>query len=321
MENLLEIKNLKTHFYTEQGVAKAVDEVDLVIKKGNTLGVVGESGCGKSVTALSIMRLIPEKVGKIVSGKILFDSKDLLQLSEDKIREIRGNDIAMIFQEPMISLNPVFSIGDQISEALILHRQVSKKEAKGMAIEFLKKVGISSPETRYLEYPHQMSGGMKQRAMIAMALCCQPKLLIADEPTTALDVTIQAQILELLKSLQKEFHMSVLFITHDLGIVAETADFIAVMYAGEIVEYSNSYTLFETPKHPYTIGLFDSIPKIGDGKDRLPVIWGTVPDPVNYPSGCRFYPRCKLAEEKCQVERIELKDIGNHHLVRCWKSC
>lgn len=320
MENLIEIKNLKTHFYTEQGVAKAVDEVDLVIKKGHTLGVVGESGCGKSVTALSIMRLIPEQVGEIVGGKILFDNKDLLQLSENQIRKIRGNDIAMVFQEPMTSLNPVFSIGDQISEALILHRQVSKKEAKGMAIEFLKKVGISSPETRYLEYPHQMSGGMKQRAMIAMALCCQPKLLIADEPTTALDVTIQAQILELLKSLQEEFHMSVLFITHDLGIIAETADFIAVMYAGEIVEYSNSYTLFETPKHPYTIGLFDSIPKIGDGKDRLPVIWGTVPDPVNYPSGCRFYPRCKLAEEKCQAERVELKDVGNSHLVRCWKS-
>jgi peptide/nickel transport system ATP-binding protein/oligopeptide transport system ATP-binding protein len=319
LENLLEIRDLRTYFYTGDKVVKAVDGVSYSIERGKTLGLVGESGCGKSVSSLSILRLIPSPPGRIVGGEIIFEGANLLDLSESQMRSLRGDDIAMIFQEPMTSLNPVFTIGYQISEAIRLHRNVSKNEARDRSIELLRKVKIPSPEQRYGEYPHQLSGGMKQRAMIAMGISCDPKLLIADEPTTALDVTIQAQILDLLMELRDDLKMSTLLITHDLGVVAETADDVAVMYAGQIVEYTSARRLFANPKHPYTVGLFRSLPKLGDKEKHLETIEGFVPDPAAYPMGCRFHPRCSLMEQKCKEMEIELREIEPGHMVRCWK--
>ena len=319
VSNLLEIRDLKTYFFSGDRVTKAVDGVSYSIERGKTLGLVGESGCGKSVSALSILRLIPEPPGKIVGGEIIFEDQSLLRLSETEMRSLRGGDVAMVFQEPMTSLNPVFTIGYQISEAIRLHRKVSKAEARDIGIELLRKVNIPSPEDRYREYPHQMSGGMKQRAMIAMGISCNPKLLIADEPTTALDVTIQAQILDLLMELRDDLNMSTLLITHDLGVVAETADDVAVMYAGQVVEQATTPALFASPMHPYTVGLFGSLPKLGDKKKHLDAIDGFVPDPADYPQGCRFHPRCGLMEEKCKQHEIEIREIEPGHLVRCWK--
>ncbi len=317
-ELLLQLDNLKTYFYTEDGVVKAVDGVSFEIYKGETLGVVGESGCGKSVTSLSIMRLIPNPPGKIENGHIWFEGEDLVIKSEAAMRKIRGNDISMIFQEPMTSLNPVYTVGDQISEAIILHQGLSKKEALEHAIEMLKKVGIPSPEKRVHDFPHQMSGGMRQRVMIAMALSCNPKLLIADEPTTALDVTIQAQILELMKGLKDEFETAIMLITHDLGVVAEVCDRVAVMYAGKVVEYSDAKTVFGNPQHPYTWGLLKSIPKLDSEVERLLVIEGVVPNPLYLPEGCKFHPRCRFATDKCRESEPEIEDLREGHSVRCW---
>ncbi len=321
-EIILEMEDLKTHFFTDDGVAPAVDGVSLKIQRGRTLGLVGESGSGKSVTSLSILRLIPQPPGKIVGGKIHFEGRDLTKITDAAMRKIRGNDISMIFQEPMTSLNPVFTVGNQIVEAILLHQDMGYSEAREYAIDMLDKVGIPAPGERIDEYPHQMSGGMKQRCMIAMALACKPKLLIADEPTTALDVTIQAQILELLNELQEEVGMSILFITHDLGVVAETCDDVAVMYGGRIVEYGDVYTVFERPAHPYSIGLFNSLPQVETktkltSDDRLYVIPGMVPRPQDFPSGCRFRTRCEFATEKCSQlpPTVELED---GHTAACW---
>jgi oligopeptide/dipeptide ABC transporter ATP-binding protein len=313
---LLKIENLATYFYTDDGVAKAVDGVSLSIAPGETLGLVGESGCGKSVTALSIMRLISHP-GRITGGSILFNGRDLTKLSENEMRKIRGNEIAMIFQEPMTSLNPVYTVGDQIAEAIVLHRGKSRAEAKAMAVELLRKVGIPLPERRVNEYPHQMSGGMRQRVMIAMALSCNPKLLIADEPTTALDVTIQAQILELMKELRDDFGMAILIITHDLGVVAEMADRVAVMYAGRVVEEAPVRDIFRRPLHPYTEGLLRSIPRLDQERGRLHVIQGVVPSLLHMPEGCRFAPRCPYAEERCRQTEPELLPAEDQRLVRC----
>lgn len=323
MSKLLEIRNLQTFFHTDDGIAKSVDGVSYEVDRGETLGVVGESGCGKSVTALSVMRLIPMPPGKIEGGEILFNGRDLLKLTEEEMRTIRGNEISMIFQEPMTSLNPVFTIGHQIDEAVILHQKVSKAEAKNRSIEMLRLVGIPAPEQRYGEYPHQLSGGMRQRVMIAMALSCNPQLLIADEPTTALDVTVQAQILELINKLQKELGMGVVMITHDLGVIAEVSDRVAVMYGGKIVEYSSVDEIFHNSKHPYTIGLLDSIPRMGEGHHtRLNTIEGTVPSATNYPKGCHFCTRCSFADQKCWAEEPLLVDTGSQttgrHYVACW---
>ncbi len=317
---LLKIRNLHTYFFTDEGVAKAVDGVDLELEEGGTLGVVGESGCGKSVTALSIMRLIPDPPGKITQGEILFGGTNLLSLSEAEMRKIRGRSISMIFQEPMTSLNPVFQIGDQISEVLRLHEGMSRKDAWNRSIEMLRMVGIPAPERRVYEYPHQLSGGMRQRAMIAMALACSPKLMIADEPTTALDVTIQAQILELINGLQKEKGMSVILITHNLGVIAETAQKVAIMYAGRIVEYAGVRPIFATPKHPYTQGLLQSIPRLDQDhgrKTRLEAIPGLVPSLLELPKGCKFSNRCKFVFDQC-VEEPPLIETAPGHLVRCW---
>jgi oligopeptide/dipeptide ABC transporter ATP-binding protein len=317
---LLKIRNLHTYFYTDDGVAKAVDGVDLELVEGGTLGVVGESGCGKSVTALSVMRLIPDPPGKIIQGKILFEGKDLIALSEAEMRKIRGRSISMIFQEPMTSLNPVFQIGDQISEVLTLHEGLSKKEAWNRSVEMLKMVGIPAAERRATEYPHQLSGGMRQRAMIAMALACSPKLMIADEPTTALDVTIQAQILELINRLQRDKGMSVILITHNLGVIAETAQMVAVMYAGRVVEYTDVRTLFATPLHPYTQGLLKSIPRLDEHhakKAKLEAIPGLVPSLLDLPPGCKFSNRCKYVFDKCG-EEPPLEEVASGHFGRCW---
>ncbi|RCW55387.1 ABC transporter ATP-binding protein [Halanaerobium sp. ST460_2HS_T2] len=319
VEKLVEVKNLKTYFYTEEGIVKAVDGVDFEIYPGETLGVVGESGCGKSVTSLSIMRLVESPPGRIEAGEIIFKGKDLIKISEKEMRKIRGNDISMIFQEPMTSLNPVYTVGDQIMEAIILHKGVNKKEARRQAIEMLQKVGIPLPEQRVDEYPHQLSGGMRQRVMIAMALSCDPQLLIADEPTTALDVTIQAQILELMNSLKESYGMAIMMITHDLGVIAEVSDRVAVMYAGKVVEYSEVNTLFDDPKHPYTWGLMNSIPKLDKDVDRLEAIPGSVPSPLNFPEGCKFNTRCPLAADKCFDQEPPLEDTGGGHLARCWR--
>jgi peptide/nickel transport system ATP-binding protein len=316
----LKIRNLHTYFFTHDGVAKAVDGVDLELEEGGTLGVVGESGCGKSVTALSIMRLIPEPPGKIVQGEILFNGADLLTFAEEDMRKIRGRSISMIFQEPMTSLNPVFQVGDQISEVLRLHEGLSRKEAWDRSIEMLKLVGIPSPERRVAEYPHQLSGGMRQRTMIAMALACNPKLMIADEPTTALDVTIQAQILELINRLQQEKGMSVILITHNLGVIAETARKVAVMYAGRIVEYAAVDLLFGDPKHPYTQGLLKSIPRLDEEhgrKQKLETIPGLVPSLLDLPSGCKFSNRCQYVFDRCK-EEPRLIEADKGHFVRCW---
>ena len=320
-EFLLELKELKTYFFTDDGILPSVDGVSYSLRPGETLGVVGESGSGKSVTALSILRLIPQPPGKIVGGEILFDGRDITKFSEAELRKLRGNDISMIFQEPMTSLNPVYTVGDQIVEAITLHQDLEYPEARALAIEMLRKVGIPAPDERIDEYPHQMSGGMKQRVMIAMALACKPKLLIADEPTTALDVTIQAQILELLRDLQREIGMSIVFITHDLAVVAETCDHVAVMYAGRIVEYATVVDLFEKPAHPYTLGLFSSIPSVEaahhDREDRLFVIPGIVPRPQDFPTGCRFRTRCRFAADECK-EVPPLEEVGPGHTAACW---
>ncbi len=315
---LVDIRGLCTYFHSDDGVAKAVDGVSYTIPAGRTLGLVGESGCGKSVTALSIMRLVPSPPGRIEHGEILFEGRNLLALSEPKMRRIRGNDISMIFQEPMTSLNPVFTCGNQITEVLRLHQGLSKKDALDRAIQMLAKVGIGNPESRVTEYPHQLSGGQKQRVMIAMALACNPKLLIADEPTTALDVTIQAQILDLLRALQAEFHMAILLITHDLGVIAEMTERVAVMYAGKIAELADAGELFANPKHPYTQGLFASLPKLGAKTERLTVIPGVVPDPLDFPPGCKFHPRCPHAFDRCSREEPELRPVGpGGHIAAC----
>jgi peptide/nickel transport system ATP-binding protein/oligopeptide transport system ATP-binding protein len=316
---LVEVKNLKTYFYIEEGVVKAVDGVDYEIYPGETLGIVGESGCGKSVTSLSIMRLVESPPGKIEAGEIKFGGRDLTKIPEKEMRKIRGNDISMIFQEPMTSLNPVYTVGDQIMEAIMLHKKVDRKEAKRQAIEMLTKVGIPLPEQRVDEYPHQLSGGMRQRVMIAMALSCDPQLLIADEPTTALDVTIQAQILELMNSLKESYGMSIMMITHDLGVIAEVSDRVAVMYAGKVVEYTDVDTLFDDPKHPYTWGLMNSIPKLDKDVDRLEAIPGSVPSPLDFPEGCKFNTRCPLAEGKCYEQEPPLEEAAAGHKVRCWR--
>ena len=314
---VLEINDLKTHFFTDDGVIKAVDGVHLKIEKGKVLGVVGESGCGKSVTALSILRLV-SKPGRIVDGKILLEGNDIIKLSDKEMRQVRGGVVSMIFQEPMTSLNPVFTVGDQIVEAIVIHQKKSKSESKSLAIDMLRKVRIPEPELRVDEYPHQFSGGMRQRAMIAMALSCNPKLLIADEPTTALDVTIQAQILDLLKDLQREFGLSIMIITHDLGVIAEVADDVAVMYASKIVEYTDVVNLYKDPLHPYTNGLFESRPKADTPKSRrMNVIQGAVPNPLDFPTGCKFHTRCPFVQEKCKTEEPVLKEIKPGHMVSC----
>ncbi|MHC4660737.1 MAG: ABC transporter ATP-binding protein [Planctomycetota bacterium] len=317
-QTLIEVRDLATYFQTEDGIAKAVDGISFHINKGETLSLVGESGCGKSVTAFSIMRLIPDPPGKIVRGEILMDGKNLVELREPEMRRVRGNKISMVFQEPMTSLNPVFRIGDQIAEAAMLHQKLSRRETKKLTIEMLEKVEIPAPADRFSEYPHQLSGGMKQRSMIAMALVCRPSLLIADEPTTALDVTIQAQILRLLSDLQAEFGMSILLITHDLGVVAEAAHRVAVMYAGKIVELADTGPLFGRPMHPYAQALMESIPKLGEKKKRLSVIPGEVPNPLAFPGGCRFHPRCGYATEKCRSEIPSLEEHGEKHFAACW---
>jgi oligopeptide/dipeptide ABC transporter ATP-binding protein len=319
MTKCLEIKNLKTHFFVDAGVARAVDGMDLMIPRGETLGVIGESGCGKSVTALSVMQLVAAPAGRIVAGEILFEGQDLLKKSREEMRAIRGNEIAMIFQEPMTSLNPVFTIGYQIMESIILHQKLNKKDAREKAIEMINLVGIPSADKRMDEYPHHMSGGMRQRAMIAMALCCRPKLLIADEPTTALDVTIQAQILRLILKVREETGMAVMMITHDLGVIAEVAEDVVVAYAGKAVEYADVRTIFQNPLHPYTRALYNSIPRLTDSrKKRLSVISGSVPNPLDFPPGCRFHPRCGCARDFCRKEEPALEDVGFGHRVRCF---
>ena len=317
-DNLLTIRNLHTYFYTEDGVVKALNGVNLEIKRGEVLGLVGESGSGKSVTALSILRLIQDPPGKIMQGEIWFDGEDLLQYSVDRMcEEVRGGKIAMIFQDPMTSLNPVFRVGAQVAEAIKIHQHVGWKVALQRAIAMMKRVGIPSAETRAVDYPHQFSGGMKQRVMISMGLSCNPKLLIADEPTTALDVTIQAQILEEMKQIKEDTGASILLITHDLGVIGEMADRIAVMYAGNIVEYTDADTLFTAPKHPYTLGLLNCFPEATQRKTGLVPIEGVVPNLVNPPSGCRFHPRCKMAMPLCSEREPQLKEIAPGHQVSC----
>ncbi|HET9530480.1 MAG TPA: ABC transporter ATP-binding protein [Blastocatellia bacterium] len=313
---LLEVSDLRVYFDTDDGAVKAVDGVSFDIFSGEMLGLVGESGCGKSVTAFSILRLLDSPPARYAGGEIRFQGENLLVLEEKRMRRVRGSLISMIFQEPMSSLNPIMTIGKQITEAVLEHRKLSRRGAREVALEMLNRVRIASPESRFDQYPHQMSGGMKQRAMIAIALACRPRLLIADEPTTALDVTIQAQILDLLGELQRELDMSVLLITHDLGVVAETCDRVAVMYAGKIVEYTTVFELFERPKHPYTHALFRSLPTLNEKKDTLETIRGAVPSPLDFPSGCRFRTRCPRAEELCKQEP-PLREVAKDHLVAC----
>lgn len=318
---LLQIENLKTYFYTSAGIVKAVDDVSWSVSEGETIGIVGESGCGKSVSALSVLRLIPDPPGKIEDGAILFKGKNLCALSLDEMRKIRGNDISMIFQEPMTSLNPVFTIGSQIIEAIRLHQNLNKKDALQKAIDMLKLVGIPSPEKRVREYPHELSGGMKQRAMIGMALSCNPKVLIADEPTTALDVTIQAQILDLMLKMKEEFNAAIVLITHDLGVVAETVQKVVVMYAGKVVEQGDVKEIFNNPLHPYTRGLMDSLPRIDKNsihKQKLNTIPGIVPSMYDLPTGCKFYPRCDKVVDLCQHSEPELIEVKKGHYSRCW---
>ena len=313
--NLLDIKDLTIHYITDDGVVRAVNDLNLALGKGETIGLVGETGAGKTTSALGVLRLVPDPPGRIISGQILFNGEDILKKPEPEMRKIRGAKISMIFQDPMTSLNPVIPIRDQIAEVILLHEKVTAAQALQKAEEMLKKVGIM-PE-RAKEYPHQFSGGMRQRVVIAIALACNPELLIADEPTTALDVTIQAQVLELMKALKKEFNTSMIMITHDLGIVVEICDYVAVMYAGSIVEYADKYELFKNPKHPYTIGLFNSIPDIAKDKESLKPIKGLMPDPVNLPSGCPFHPRCDRAQPACAKAIPENRKIGEKHYVKC----
>ena len=319
--NLLDIQNLKTYFSVRGQTAKAVDDINLTIQAGQTLGLVGESGCGKSVTAHSIIQLIPDPPGKIMGGKIFFEGDNLLEYSEKKMRKIRGNRISMIFQEPMTALNPVFTVGDQVAEVIRLHQRLSRKDTQERVIEMFQLVGIPAPEARLNDYPHQMSGGMRQRVIIAMALACSPRLMIADEPTTALDVTIQAQILDLMNKLKKETGAAILFITHDLGVIAEMAQHVAVMYAGKRVEFADVNTIFSNPKHPYTIGLLESIPTVGrktsDGK--LSTISGTVPSLFNLPSGCLFSDRCPDVFDDCRKIEPKMYSAGENHIARCLK--
>ncbi|MEW6671270.1 MAG: ABC transporter ATP-binding protein [Thermodesulfobacteriota bacterium] len=319
--HLLEIQNLETHFYVHGHVARAVDDISLSLDSGQTLGLVGESGCGKSVTAHSIIQLIPNPPGKIVGGKILLEGMDLLSLSEARMRAIRGNRISMIFQEPMTSLNPVFPVGDQVGEVIRLHQKLSRKDTRRRVVEMFKLVGIPAPESRLDDFPHQMSGGMRQRVMIAMALACNPRLMIADEPTTALDVTIQAQILDLMNKLKDETGAAILFITHDLGVIAEMAQKVAVMYAGKVVEYTDVRTIYANPKHPYTVGLLQSIPVIGRKMkgSRLNTISGTVPSLFNLPAGCLFSDRCPDVFADCRNIKPEMYQITEHHVARCLK--
>ncbi len=320
-ENILEVKGLKTQFFTESGAVKAVDDVSLVVKRGEVLGVVGESGCGKSVTSLSIMRLISQP-GRIVAGEIIFDNENLLKLSEKRMMDIRGNRISVIFQQPQSSLNPVFRVGNQLEEVIVLHQNVSKQEAHQRVIELLRMVGIPEPEERAKAYPFELSGGMAQRVMIAMALACVPELLIADEPTTALDVTIQAQILDLMRNLRTQMDTSIILITHDLGVVAEMCDRVNVMYAGRIVEEAEVVELFQNPKHPYTAALIGSTPVLGETDKELTTIPGSVPNLVDLPAGCKFAPRCQARIdnnlEKCTVEEPELREVAANHWARCW---
>lgn len=317
MKELLSIKNLQTHFFTHEGTVRAVSGVNLTIAKGETLGVVGESGCGKSVTALSIMRLIPDPPGKIVGGEILFEGQNLFELSERAMRDIRGRKISMIFQEPMTSLDPVFTIGHEIMETLLLHQDLRREDARQGAVEALRTVGMPYAEKCVGCYPHELSGGMRQRAMIAMALACNPSLLIADEPTTALDVTIQAQILQLMNDLKERFGTSVMLITHDLGVVSEMCDNVAVMYAGYVVEYTDVDTLFSNPLHPYTRGLKKSIPRLDVEVERLDTISGMVPDLLHVPAGCPFNPRCSSCFDRCLKEMPELREVQQRHFVKC----
>ena len=319
MEPLLEVKNLKTQFFTQDGVVKAVDDVSFDIMPGETLGVVGESGCGKSITAMSIMRLIPTPPGRIVNGQINFLGEDVLGMSDEEIRSIRGNKIAMIFQDPMTSLNPVLSVNRQIGETLELHMGMSKSQARQRSIELLRMVGIPNAEQRVDQYPHQFSGGMRQRVMIAMALSCNPQMLIADEPTTALDVTIQAQILDLMRNLQAEHNTALMLITHDLGVVAGMTDRINVMYAGHIVETAHTEELFANPRHPYTVGLLNSIPRLDAArKSKLDPIRGLPPDLIDLPDMCPFLPRCDFAREKCEQQNPPLVTVAPNHRSACW---
>ncbi|MED4754552.1 ABC transporter ATP-binding protein [Brevibacillus choshinensis] len=314
---VLEVKQLKTHFKTANGIVKAVDGVDLTIYEGETVGIVGESGCGKSVTSLSVMGLLPKPMAYIEQGRILFSGRDITQLSEREMRKLRGNEISMIFQEPMTSLNPVFTIGQQLSEPLKQHTRLSKKEIRQAVIAMLQSVGIPRAEQIMNEYPHQLSGGMRQRAMISLAMLCQPKLLIADEPTTALDVTIQAQILQLMKEIKARTNMAMMLITHDLGVVAEMCDRVTVMYAGQVVESADVRTIFNRPTHPYTQGLLASLPTSNERKGELQSIHGSVPRPDEVPVGCAFAPRCSYATDRCREERPPLIAIENQ-LCRCW---
>lgn len=319
---LLAVKNISTHFLSEQGCIKAVQDVSFLIRRAGTFALVGESGCGKTVTALSIMRLVPEPSGRIVGGEIVFEGQNLLALSEKHMRRVRGNRIAMIFQEPMTSLNPVYTVGEQIVEAIRLHQKKGTSQAWADAVRILRKAGIAEPARRVREYPHQLSGGMRQRVMIAMAVSCQPALLIADEPTTALDVTIQAQILDLLDNLQQQSRMSILLITHDLGVVAERADDIAVMYASRIVEVADAQSLFAAPLHPYTQGLLKSLPQLGLSNRRLQTIPGTVPEPLHFPAGCKFHPRCPIgrSDSRCQSVEPALREVQPNRCVACWHA-
>lgn len=317
-KNILEIKNLHTYFYTDSGVVRSVDGVDIELREGATLGIVGESGSGKSVTALSVMGLLMGTTGKIAEGEIIFEGQDLVKLSAEERRKMRGEKISMIFQEPMTSLNPVMKIGEQITECILQHEQISKHEARDRAIEMLKRTGIPRVERIVNEYPFQLSGGQRQRVMIAMALVCKPKILIADEPTTALDVTIQAQILDLMNHLKEIYGTSTLFITHDLGVVAEVCDDVVVMYCGRVVEKGSVYDIFDKPSHPYTEGLLNSIPKLGELVEELESIPGNVPNPKYMPEGCKFAPRCKYALEKCQKQEPGFYDLGDGHVSRCW---
>lgn len=316
--NILEIKNLHTYFYTDSGVIKSVDGVDIELREGTTLGIVGESGSGKSVTALSVMGLLMGTTGKVAEGEILFEGRDLTKLDDEERRKMRGEKISMIFQEPMTSLNPVMKIGDQITECILMHNNISKQEAWDKAVEMLKLTGVPRVERMMKEYPFQLSGGQRQRVMIAMALVCKPKILIADEPTTALDVTIQAQILDLMENLKQKTGTSILFITHDLGVVAEVCDDVVVMYSGRVVEKGDVRSIFASPSHPYTQGLLASIPKLGECAEELESIPGNVPNPKYMPQGCKFAPRCSCAFDKCREEEPGFYDVGEGHMSRCW---
>lgn len=319
MGTLLEVRDLKTYFFTQEGMVKAVDGISYDLQEGETLGLVGESGCGKSVSALSLMRLIPDPPGKIVNGEVIFEGRDILGMSDEEVRHIRGNKIAMIFQEPMTSLNPVLTIGRQLSEAVELHMHLDKQAARKRSVELLQAVGISDGERRVDDYPHQFSGGMRQRVMIAMGMSCNPKLLLADEPTTALDVTIQAQVLEVVQKLSKDMGTAVIIITHNLGVVARYAHRVNVMYAGRIIERASAAELYANPRHPYTLGLLHSIPRLDQAlKEKLDPIEGLPPDLINLPPGCPFVPRCKFAKPKCSEEYPPLFEVGKDHVAACW---